>query len=57
MASVYCHGSQNLHIDLFHFWIILTAFKWSEELAAQNDIFTPFWGLICDHVHYKSWSI
>ena len=57
MASVYCHGSQNLHIDLFYFWIILTAFKWSEELAAQNDIFTPFWGLICDHVHYKSWSI
>ena len=50
MATVYCHGSQklenlNLHIDLCHFWIILTTYKWSKELAAQNYIFTPFWGL------------
>ena len=50
MATVYCHGSQklenlNLHIDLCHFWIILTAYMWSKELAAQNYIFTPFGGL------------
>ena len=50
MATVYCHGSQklenlNLHIDLCHFWIILTTYKWSKELAAQNYMFTPFGGL------------
>ena len=50
MATVYCPGSQklenlNLHIDLCHFWIILTTYKWSKELAAQNYIFTPFGGL------------
>ena len=50
MATVYCHGTHklenfNLHIDLCHFWIILTTYKWSNELAAQNYIFTPFGGL------------
>ena len=47
MATVYCHGSQNLenlnlHINLYHFWIILTTYKWSKELATQNYIFTSF---------------
>ena len=50
MATVYCHGTHklenfNLHIDLCIFWIILTTYKWSNELAAQNYIFTPFGGL------------
>ena len=49
-AHAYCHGTQNLenlnlHINLCHFWIILTTYKWSNELAAQNYIFTPFGGL------------
>ena len=50
MATVYCHGSHklenfNLHIDLCDFWIILTTYKWSKEIAAQNYCFTPFGGL------------
>ena len=66
-AHGYCHGSQNLenlnlHINLCHFWIILTTYKWSNELAAQNYIFTPFGGLfvtmytrflsLLDYSHY-----
>ena len=49
MATVYCHGSQHQtrHTDgqICHFWIILTTYKWSNELAVQNYIFTPFGGL------------
>ena len=49
MATVYCHGSYklenfNLHIYFCHFWIILTTYKWSKEIAAQNYSFTPFGG-------------
>ena len=50
MATVYCHGSHklenlNLHIYFCHFWIILTTYKWSKEIAAENYSFTPFGGL------------
>ena len=47
MATVYCHGSQKLENLNWHIviWIILTTYKWSKELAAQNYIFTPFGGL------------
>ena len=60
MATVYYHGSQklenfNLHIGLCHFWIILTTYKWSKELAAQNYIFTPF-GCLFVTMYTTSWS-
>ena len=45
MATVMEAKNLNLHIDFCHFWIILTTYKWSKELAAQNYIFTPSRGL------------
>ena len=47
MATAYCHGSHKLENFNLHtyFWIILTTYKWSKEIAAQNYSFTPFGGL------------
>ena len=44
-AHGYCHGSLKLenlilHIDLCHFWIILTTYKWSKELAAELHLYS-----------------
>ena len=46
-AHGYCHGSHKLesfNLDT-DFWNILTTYKWSKEIAAQNYSFTPFGGL------------